>query len=267
MCLQKINMRRILRIFLLYSQHALEYKWRSLVWFLVTLSESAMYLLFWRGAILDNNSVWNLPGAVSYYLLMIIAGCLLHVHIEEEVAFEDIQLGWLSRYLTKPFSYYWIKFCQELPWRIIQGTFGVIILCTAIAFYKFPLAKPAQYPYIALIILFGYLLSFTYKMIVGLSAFWVTDFRGVNNLETMISLIFAGYILPLSLLPGGLREVALAGPIAHMIYYPVIAFQGNMSVLGLWKVIGAQILWILFFLWLYRLVWRSGLRRFTAVGQ
>lgn len=260
-------MRKFFRIFLLYSQHALVYKGRSFVWFLVTVIDSAAFLLFWIGALPTNSSVWNLSGVVSYYLILIIAGCLLQVHIEEEVAFEDIQLGWLSRNLTKPISYFWLMFCRELPWRLIQGSFGIIILFIVLAFYKFPLVSLSNLPLVILIILFAYLLSFTYKMIVGLTAFWVTDFTGIHNLEGVASMLLAGFIVPLNLLPVGLKTFALIQPLAYMIYYPVVAIQGTLTVPQLFQTLGMQILWLLISLWIYKRMWTAGLRQFTAVGQ
>ncbi|HLD24832.1 MAG TPA: ABC-2 family transporter protein, partial [Patescibacteria group bacterium] len=133
-------MRRYLTVFLLYAQHALEYKARSFVWFFVIFMDAMIYLLFWRGALSNPSTtgVWTFSEAVSYYLLLLIAGSFLQVHIEEEVAFEDIQYGRLSQYLLRPFSYYKFKFFQELPWRIIQGGFGLLTLIGISLFIRRP---------------------------------------------------------------------------------------------------------------------------------
>ena len=115
-------MKRLLAIFFLYAQHALEYKSRSFVWFLLVLLDAGVYLLYWRGVLTGPNAstVWSLSKALSYYMLLLVAGSFLEAHIKEEIAFEDIQYGRLSQYLLRPFPYIGFKFFQELPWRIIQ---------------------------------------------------------------------------------------------------------------------------------------------------
>lgn len=264
-------MRKLWRIFLLFSQHALEYKSRSFVWFLVTLFDASVYLLFWRGALAGGGTSvpWSQSQVLSYYLLLIVAGTFLHVHIEEEVAFEDIQYGRLSQYLTRPFSYFGFKFFQELPWRTIQGIFGVVAMLVVSRWYGgiTLVSQSMLVPLVVAIILAGYVLSFIYKMIVGVLAFWTVDFRGVGNLETIVFVLFAGFLVPLHFLPDMLRAFALVFPLAYILYYPILAVQGSLSFSELWGVLAMQLVWIGVLSLLYRVLWKKGLERFSAVGQ
>lgn len=264
-------MKRLLTIFSLYSQHALEYKARSFVWFFVILIDVVVYLLYWRGVLNDpsGNQIWSFSEAVSYYLLLLVAGSFLQVHIEEEVAFEDIQYGRLSQYLLRPFSYTKFKFFQELPWRIIQGGFGVLTLLGISVFIRAPglITDMRLVPLVIAIVISAYLLCFFYKMIVGLIAFWTIDFSGFQNIQTIIFILFSGILVPLHLLPDSIRSFSLFQPIAYMLYYPVRAAQGALGASELWQVLGMQWVWLGLFLGLYRFMWHKGLRQFTAVGQ
>ena len=264
-------MKRFLAIFLLYAQHALEYKSRSVVWFLLVVLDAGVYLLYWRGILTgpDASAIWSLPKAMSYYLLLLVAGSFLQVHIEEEMAFEDIQYGRLSQYLLRPFPYIGFKFFQELPWRIIQGSFGVITLIGISLFIKRIelISDPRAIPIVALIAFSAYLLCFIYKMIVGSLAFWTIDYSGLDNIQTIIFLLFSGILVPLNLLPEMIREFALNQPIAYMLYYPVLAAQGEFGIPELWKILGTQWIWIIGAYVMFKALWKNGLRTFTAVGQ
>src|SRR3989338_7431517 len=237
-------MKRFVTIFSLYAQHALEYKARSLVWFGVILFDVFVYLLYWRGVLSSGQAgaPWTFSEAMSYYLLLLVAGNLLQVHIEEEVAFEDIQYGRLSQYLLRPFSYFKFKFFQELPWRIIQGGFGLLTLIGISLFIRRPelIHDMATIPIVLGIIASAYMLCFLYKMIVGSLAFWTIDFSGLHNIQTIIYLLFSGVLVPLHLLPDSIRGFALSQPIAYTLYYPVRAVQGALSVTELWRVLGMQ---------------------------
>lgn len=264
-------MRRYATIFSLYAQHALEYKARSFVWFFVIFMDAMVYLLFWRGALTSTSTpgIWTFSEAVSYYLLILIAGSFLQVHIEEEVAFEDIQYGKLSQYLLRPFSYTKFKFFQELPWRIIQGGFGVLTLVGITIFVRRPefIRDASAVPVVLAIIVSAYFLCFIYKMIVGSLAFWTIDFSGLHNIQTIIFLLFSGVLVPLHLLPPAIRDFALIQPIAYMLYFPVRAVQGALPTIELWRVLGMQWFWLIVLMILYRWLWKRGLRAFTAVGQ
>jgi len=264
-------MKKFFTIFLLYAQHALEYKARSFVWFFVILIDVGVYLLYWRGVLLgpQAGAIWTLPKAISYYLLLLVAGTFLQVHIEEEVAFEDIQYGRLSQYLLRPFSYLGFKFFQELPWRIMQGGFGLITLVGISVLTR--RVEVTFHPEMVLpvisIILSAFILCFFYKMIVGIIAFWTIDYSGLQNIQAIIYILFSGILIPLHLLPEAIRGFALAQPIAYTLYYPVLAVQGVFSQEVLWRVLGTQWMWIALLYGLYRIMWIRGLRQFTAVGQ
>ncbi len=264
-------MKRLATVFFLYAQHALEYKSRSFVCFLVILIDVSVYLLYWRGVFSTSTSTipWTLRNAISYYLLLLIAGSFLQVHIEEEVAFEDIQLGRLSQYLLRPFSYVWFKFFQELPWRLIQGGFGVLTLLAIITFFHgFEITLTiATIPLVLMIILLGYAISFIYKMIIGIIAFWTTDYTGIQNVQSILFLLLSGVLVPLHLLPDTLRSFALVQPLAYILYYPILAVQGVLPVGQLWRVMITQVFWLVALYFAYRLLWSRGIRQFTSIGQ
>lgn len=264
-------MKKLVRVFFLYAQHALEYKSRSLVWFLVVLIDVCIYLLYWRGVFLTSSSTiaWTLKHAISYYLLLLIGGSFLVVHIEEEIAYEDIQLGRLSQYLLRPFSYVWFKFFQELPWRLIQGGFGFLTLLVIAAIFRQFEITPAitSIPLVLMIIILGYAISFLYKMVIGVLAFWTTDYTGIENVQTIIFLLLSGTLVPLHLLPGALRGFALVQPLAYILYYPILAVQGTLSFSQLWKVLLIQGGWLIALYLTYRVLWHRGLKQFTSIGQ
>jgi ABC-2 type transport system permease protein len=117
------------------------------------------------------------------------------------------------------------------------------------------------------ICILGYFLSFTYKMILGLFAFWSTDTGGVFNLSEMFLFLFAGYIIPLQLYPPILGDIARVLPFSLMIYYPIVAIQGSLDMYSGFKVILLQGVWCISLVLLYVYMWKQGLKQYTGVGQ
>jgi len=264
-------MMRHFRIFLLHAQQVLEYRSRSFVWWLNIFFNASIYLLFWRGALLANpNLGWSFPQAMSYYLLLMIIGASLQVHIEEDIAYQDIQQGRLVQFLTKPYAYFWFKFQEELPYRLLQGSFGIVLLL-GISLYlggQFVLIRGLlEAMLIALVILLGFFIAFVFKMILGIAAFWFIDTLGLFQSVTVVYLIFSGFVMPLSLFPQALQTVAYILPFAYQIYFPIISLQGLLNTVQLSQVIIIQLVWLGVLLVLYQKIWKAGLRLFSGVGQ
>lgn len=264
---------RYFRIFLLNFQQAFELREMSFVWLLLSIINPLIILAYWFGvynsqgiAIAD----WSLSDVSAYYFLLIIAGAMLVAHIEFDTAVRDIQEGGLVTFLLRPFSYFWQRFLGEIAWRIIQGSMAIIVfVCLLFFFGKFvTFSSDPRVLFLAIIVTaLGFLISFTFKMILGLSAFWLTDFHGLQNIVEIAILVFAGFVMPLQFLPPALFVLAKFLPFAYFVYYPVIAFQGQLNVLELLQVITIQIGWIFGLTLLYRFMWKKGLQRFTGVGQ
>jgi ABC-2 type transport system permease protein len=261
-----------LRIFLLNFEHVVEHRVRIFIWFLVSLYNPLLYILYWRGAFQgrQNISSWTLNSMTSYFFLLTIVASALMAHIEEDVSQYDIQEGQLVQYLLKPFPYFLQKFFEEIHYRLLQGLYGLLLLMALIIIFGFTVSivtNPIMF-FLALIIAFlAYILSFCFKMTIGLLAFWMTDIRGLFLFIDMILFVFAGYIVPIDFLFNPLNKLAYIFPFAYMIYFPVIALQGKLTIIQLFNTVCIQIVWIGFFIATYKILWKKGVKIFSGVSQ
>lgn len=264
---------RYYRIFLLKFQDVFIHRSRSFVWFIIALLQPVLFLLFWIGKLKGAGGSfagWELPAITSYYFLIVVLAPFLMSHVEDDVAHDDIAQGNLVNYLTKPFSYFWYMFLRELPYRVLQGACGAVIFVVLLLFFHnfFIIAtSPIQLFLSIFVIILAHMLAYMYKLIIGLLAFWFTDIGGLFQLSEALIFIFAGYILPLPLLPGAMANIAQFLPFAYMIYYPVVALQGGLSLPEVGGVILAQSCWIIILMLIYQFVWSQGIKKFTGVGR
>ena len=266
-------MTKYIKIFLLHFQNLLEHKGRSFIWFLLSILAPFIFLLFWKGASSGNNTIpaeWSYAVISTYYFLLISATAMLVSHIEGDIAIHDIQEGRLAMYITKPFPYYLMMFFEEIPWRIFQGFLGIILSLFLITVFKANFNLSQDFVTILLAILsaiMAYFISFTFKMILAFSAFWLTDISGFFQLMQVIMLVFGGFLLPLELLPDVLHKISLFLPFAYIVYFPVTMLQGKYDLLTTLRILMTQIFWLLLLAFLYRKIWKAGLKKFTGVGQ
>lgn len=264
---------RYARIFLLHFQDTFNNRAAAFVWGLLPFLSTISIFIFWIGAFHEKGNFiknWSLSYISSYYLLLIVTGSFLIVHIEQNVAKFDIQGGELTKYLLKPFSYFWFKFFQELPWRIVESTFAFFVLITSFLFLGSLISFNNSFETLILsfiIFLFAFFISFMFKMILGISALWITDFSGLSELIEVIMLVFAGLVIPLDFLPNILKTIAYVLPFSYIIYFPVIAILGKLSFFAAIKIIGVQMFWLSALSLIYSFLWKKGIRKFTAFGQ
>ncbi|MDO8609320.1 MAG: ABC-2 family transporter protein [bacterium] len=264
---------RYFRILLLHFQRVFEHRMRSFVWFLVSLYNPLIYILFWKGAFLVNNGVinnWTMSSMTSYFFLLTIIASTLMAHIEEDVCLRDIQEGQLTQYLLKPFSYFLLKFFEEMHYRLLQGGYGLLLLIVlTLIFGPFIIITHniTVILFAVVIAILAYLLSFIFKMTIGFIAFWTVDIMGVFLFVDIVLSIFTGLIVPIEFLFHPLNIIARFLPFSYMIYYPVLAFQGKLSILELFNIAIIQLIWIIFFTIIYQIMWKKGIKKFSGVSQ
>ncbi len=264
---------RYVNIFLLIFQHVTNFRSRIFIWFLTSFLNPLSLLIFWIAVFREKGDVlagWSLSSLSTYYFLIIIAAAFIIVHIEEDVAIHDIREGDLIKYLLRPFSYYWMKFFDEIPWRIIQGFFGFMaFIIFYLLFSKFILLPHTLVGITTtfLIVLLAFFISFTFKMIIGLTAFWFIDFWGLQQIIEVVIIVLAGLIMPIEFFPHWLKNISLISPFPYMIYYPILSFQSKLIDSQVIQTVLIQIFWLAILYLIYRFLWSRGLKKFTGVGQ
>jgi ABC-2 type transport system permease protein len=104
---------------------------------------------------------------------------------------------------------------------------GAPLLVGALVFdLKFP-SSVGLWPLVVVGLVLGIMVSFAIRYLVALSGFWITDSRGMEQLALVLSLFFAGTILPLVAFPGWLGVIARATPWAATMQVPIDIWLGR----------------------------------------
>ncbi|MER5614259.1 ABC-2 family transporter protein [Streptomyces sp. NPDC002215] len=112
----------------------------------------------------------------------------------------------------------------------------------------------------------GVVVSFAIRYLVALSAFWLLDGAGMAQMSWLAGMFFSGMLLPLTLFPGVLGDVARALPWSSMLQVPADVFLGKYP--G-WELVGAyafQAGWALALLLVGRMVQSVATRRVVVQG-
>jgi ABC-2 type transport system permease protein len=85
--------------------------------------------------------------------------------------------------------------------------------------------------------------AFGWRYLLQLTAFWLLDVRGANQLGWLTAQFLSGAFLPIVFFPGWLETVARALPFAYMLHVPLEIWLGRHSGLDLLAVLAVQVGW------------------------
>lgn len=108
--------------------------------------------------------------------------------------------------------------------------------------------------------------AFAWGFLLQLTAFWIVDVRGPNQLGWLVAQFFGGMFVPLFLFPDGLEAVARALPFAAMLQLPVEVFLGKHRGADLLAVYGHQVVWLTVLVLLGRLALARARHRVVVHG-
>jgi len=123
-----------------------------------------------------------------------------------------------------------------------------------------------QWAALLLSLLFSHLISFGWRFLVNLAAFWTPNALGIGRFAFGLSWTFSGFFLPLALFPDWFAQFSRATPFGASVYIPIEIFlgivQGKELLLGLF----IQAVWIAVLFIIDQLILSRGIRKLVIQG-
>jgi ABC-2 type transport system permease protein len=246
---------------------AVAYRAEMLVWMLATTMPLVSLALWSAVAATAPVGRFTQRGFAAYFLATLVVrqltGCWLVWELNQ-----DIRGGTLSRRLLRPIHPlvgYSAENLAAIPLRAALTLPAVVVWLAVLEPGALPHSAGAILASI-LAILGAWLLNFFTMALIGSFAFYLESSTGIFELWQIAFMLLSGYLVPLELFPAALRGAAHALPFRYTIAFPVELLTGLLH--------GGAILRELAIQWAYVaglgaaaiLVFRAGVRRFSAFG-
>jgi ABC-2 type transport system permease protein len=108
--------------------------------------------------------------------------------------------------------------------------------------------------------------AFGWRYLLQLTAFWLLDVRGANQLGWLAAQFLSGAFLPIVFFPDWLETLCRALPFASMLQLPVEVWLGRYDASELWGVLAIQVAWGAALVLAGRSVMRRAVRRVVVQG-
>ncbi len=123
-----------------------------------------------------------------------------------------------------------------------------------------------QWACFLLSMLMALLISFGWRFMVNLAAFWTPNAIGIGRFAFGLSWIFSGFYMPLAFFPDWLAQLSRATPFGASIYIPIQIFLGNVQGQALLESLFIQGFWIAALWILDRIILSRGVRKLVIQG-
>ncbi|HEY3560865.1 MAG TPA: ABC-2 family transporter protein [Kribbella sp.] len=234
-------------------------EWSGAWWFLLTLVVQAVVapligLFVWSAVYPDD------PAIGRYYVAVVLV-TLMTESFEQHTFSERIYNGTLSHELLRPQPVVVGVIGMNLAIRAWLTLLGApIVLLTAIplrvGFDWWAVLRAAPY------LLLAAVLVFLWTFLLSLTAFWTDRVHAVVGFGSQLVFLFGGTAAPLGLLPDGWRRLAEVLPFYGMNGLPASVAAGVEV-----GAVACQLVWVVVLVGAVVLLWRAGVRRYTAVGS
>lgn len=246
-------------------QNIFMYPGMILIWVIDMFFSPLVMLLVWTKIGQTSASVGDWSTQITSYYILLPIIILLTGAWNGYFFTRKIQTGEFSTYLLKPYSHLIGDLANNFSEKVLKIAFllPITITCIIVLDISTPI-KNLPLTFLALSL--GFILNFLQSTLIGYAAFWLIDTSGLDNLVDIGEFTLGGRLVPFFLLPSFIKPAAAALPFRYFRAFPTEVLAGSLT--GPETIIGftAGCIWLLVFTLSCGLLWKRGLKKYSAVG-
>lgn len=246
---------------------AVAYRAEMIVWMLTT-TMPLVSLALWS-SVAESGPVgpFTQRGFVSYFLATLVVRQLTGSWLVW-ILNQEIRSGTLGGRLLKPIHPLLVYSAENLAAIPLRSLLVLPIAVVAVfAFEPGALpSSPATLLLWLLSLLGAWLINFFIMALIGSVAFFLESSTAIFDLWMAAFMILSGYLIPLDLFPPSVRALTHALPFRYTLGVPVEIITGTLRGAELHNAMVIQWAYVLGISASALLVWRAGVKRFSAYG-
>ncbi len=184
---------------------------------------------------------------------------------------ESIRNGTLNRELLKPYPPLLLYVIESLTNKTVQLLYLIPITLIGFFFLKpylpvIPITTEIAVLFV-LALIGGAIVRFAISSSIALLGFWLEDVTTLNLvLNGGIWALLGGMIVPVETFPENFRVIANSLPYRYMLSFPIEILRGKLSLSDIASGFGVIAFWTIIFSIIIRVIWKQGLKNYSAYG-
>lgn len=230
-------------------------------------------ILLWKAVYTGSGQTslagFNYDQMICYLLLVNISRMFSSMPNLAAGIARDIREGTLKRYLIQPVDLIGYLLAYRVAHKVAYIVtsalpYGLLFFLCRGYFQEFP--DPLTLAAFVLSLVLAFLVGFFFEVCVGMVGFWFLEVTSLLYIVMTLNFFISGQMLPLDLLPQPWVSILKFLPFQYMAYFPAVVFLRHVQGAELVGYLIAEVAWAVAFMILARVLYRMGLRRYSAYG-
>jgi ABC-2 type transport system permease protein len=239
--------------------------------FLPMLTTILLWHAIYHGSGEQSLSGFSYNEMISYLLLVNISRMFSSMPGLAGGIAREIRDGTLKKYLLQPLDMIGYLVSYRAAHKVSYITASALpyallfFLCRGFFAGNVPTDPLTWLAYAASLIM-AFLVGFFFEASVGMVGFWFLEVTSLLYIVMTLNFFISGHMLPLDLLGQPWAGILKALPFQYMAYFPAVVFLRKVTGQELLIGLAVEFCWVIFFIVLSRILFRRGLRRYSAFG-
>jgi ABC-2 type transport system permease protein len=237
--------------------------------FLPMVTTILLWEAIYAGSQQEKLAGYSLNEMIAYLLLVHISRMFSSMPGLANGIARDIRDGSLKKYLLQPID----MLAYLLSYRAAHKTayiataalpYGVLFFLCRSFFDHVPDGATLT-AYVPALLL-AFVIGFYFEACIGMIGFWFLEVTSLLYIVNTLNFFISGQMIPLDLLDEPWATLLKALPFQYLAYFPAAVFVGKISGPELWYGLLGELAWAVGLAVLARMLYRIGLRRYSAYG-
>jgi ABC-2 type transport system permease protein len=251
-------------------QEQLQYRAANLAYLIGMIAEPIIYLVVWSTvARAQGGQVGGFtPGELAAYYIVWTLVRSMNIVFTPYGWEERVRQGELSPMLLRPLHPIHYDIAYFAGWKVVAILLWLPVALALSWIFRPQLEVTALEAGVFLVAIWGaYLIRTMLLWLLGMITFWTTRVSALYELYFTAELLLSGRLVPLALMPAWALGLAELAPFKWTFGFPIEVLVGDLPPHRLGLGLAGQALWTAVGALLVALVWRAGVRRYTAVNN
>lgn len=267
-----MNAQKYLKVFDIGLQNTFVYRWNFLLRSLFGLVPLAGTIFIWQAIFREREGTvgtYDYSSMIFYFLMTILVDSLVTPTEDEWQIAADIRDGQINAFLTKPMNYLGYRLSLFLSYRSLYTVITIPPVALIFLYFHNYIRLPNDWLtwlLFPLSLAMAGLIQFFIAYSLAMLAFWILEISTAVFILYSFEYFLSGHIFPLDIMPGWFQSLLHWLPFTYELYFPIALFLEKIHGDALVSGLAIQAGWLLIAWTIARLMWRSGVRRYQAVG-
>lgn len=263
-------MKKFISYFQFGLRDALQHRFQLVYWMLLNLFPVLAFIYLWKAVYQTKAEIggYSLAMMMTYYAFTRLLNRIITTYTEIEIS-REIKEGEMTKHLVRPMNYFIYKFGERLGIRIVTLLLNIPVYAAIFLIFReyFILEFHIGSSLLLLInVLLSVHLYFLISYAFGLMAFFMTETHSLFGMKDNIINLLAGAMFPLQLMPETAQHILTYLPFQYFYFFPMQIYFGKLSSTEILTGFSIQVLWIVIMSAIIQWMWKTGIRRYEAIG-